>query len=159
MQARTRGIDTHLRVGKRQRKREEPRRGGGAHIVGRHLMWEASAEAWWWTPQVAAPRAKAPVQVQTSTAGRSAGSQCRRRGAGMRSLLPHRHPTRGRRGRSAPRGGRGETRGGGDGREMPVAPPPQSKRIWIFVFFNPIESNPKLSKANGYPYPTKSKST
>ena len=62
MQARTRGIGTHLRVGKRQRKREEPRRGGGAHIVGRHLMWEASAEAWWWTPQAAAPRAKAPVR-------------------------------------------------------------------------------------------------
>ena len=64
MQARTRGIGTHLRVGKRQRKREEPRRGGGAHIVGRHLMWEASAEAWWWTPQVAAPRVKAPVQCR-----------------------------------------------------------------------------------------------
>jgi len=30
-------------------KREEPRRGGGAHVVGRDLMWEASAEAWWWT--------------------------------------------------------------------------------------------------------------
>ena len=37
------------------------------------------------TPHAAAPRAKAPVEVQTSTAG----SRRQRRGAGMRSLLPH----------------------------------------------------------------------
>ena len=36
-------------------------------------MWEASAEAWWWTLQATVPRAKVAVQVQTSTAGRSAG--------------------------------------------------------------------------------------
>ncbi|KAG2537189.1 hypothetical protein PVAP13_9NG254800 [Panicum virgatum] len=35
--ARTRGIGTHLRVGERQMKREEPRRGGGAHVVGEGL--------------------------------------------------------------------------------------------------------------------------
>ena len=74
--ARTRGIGTHLRVGERQTKREETRRGGGAHVVGRDLIWEASAEAWWWTAQAATPRAKAPVQ-ETSAAGWSAGSDFR----------------------------------------------------------------------------------
>lgn len=42
-----------------------------AHLWGRDLRWEASAEAWWWT-QAAAPRAKAPVQVET----RRCGSEC-----------------------------------------------------------------------------------
>ena len=104
------------------------------------------------TPHAAAPRAKAPVEVQTSTAG----SRRQRRGAGMRSLLPHPHPhpTRRRRGRTAPRGGGGETRCGVR-RGTPTNRSAPLLNIWIILFFfNLIEPNPKLSKANGYPYPT-----
>jgi hypothetical protein len=58
-----------------QRHREERRYGGrgGAHVAGRDLRRDASAEAWWWT-QAAAPRAKAPVQVEMSRCGSECGT-------------------------------------------------------------------------------------
>jgi len=82
--------------------------------------------------------AKAPVQ-ETSAAGWSAGSRRWRRGAGMRGLLPHPHPTVG--------GEAGVLRAAAcNGGEAPRVAPPVLNPTGFGLFFNTIESNPKLYK-------------
>ena len=96
-------------------------------------MWEASAEAWRWTAQAATPRAKAPVQ-ETSAAGWSAGSRRWRRGAGMRGLLPHPHPTVG--GEAGVLRAAAERRAAAcNGGEAPRVAPPSSIQQDLDFFF------------------------
>ena len=107
------------------------------------------------TPHAAAPRAKAPVQ-ETSAAGEA-------QGCAASSPTPTPTPTPpvgGEAGLLRAAAGTDALRRATGDSDQEERSPPQSNRIWIILFFfNPIESNPKLSKANGYPYPTKSKST
>ena len=93
--------------------------------------------------------------MQTSAAGRNAGPRRRRRGTGTRGLLPPPppHPSAAR-SECCARGG-----GGSDGRETHKSRAPFNPTgFGLSFFFNPTESDPNLSKANGYPYPIRSKS-
>ena len=96
---------------------------------------------------ILATHASHPNHFQNMTGMCASGERQWSQGVGRPSCVsPPPPPHRRRRGRSAPCGG--ETRGGvqrGRGSKS-SAPRPQSNRIWTFLFFYPIESNPKLYK-------------
>ena len=120
----------------------------------RHARDGARSEAWWWTPQAAAPRVKAPVQcrqaprVETQDPGVGGEAQ------GRAASYLHPHPTRRRQGRSAALAVAGDRIGE---RRIKVGLPSILQDLDYPSFFNPTESDPNLSKANGYPYSIRSK--
>ena len=97
----------------------------------------------------AAVQCRRALRVETQDPGVGGEAQ------GRAASYLHPHPTRRRGGRSAALAVAGDLTGE---RRTKVGLPSILQDLDYLSFFNPTESDPNLSKTNGYPYPIRSKS-